>query len=1433
MIVTTKPGSNTIVLLSKTFKELPNFDIDYDIKAKVFNQEGDLKYEYNPFRNLRDAETQELKDFRTEDLGFDLNHSVDIQVQPSYDGTVNLIINDDKSPPKLINSRFTVVEDKRYKVVDRKGNNDTNIYDNDEIEQVTRLFKTTENIPYINFEGLYEGGALKCGNYVFYFKYSDADGNESDIIAESGIISAYIGKINDPASIRGGMVNELTNKIAKLKISNLDTSYDYLNIYFTRSTSDYDETEITKAHKIITRKSLTNSNMVITITGLEDTKEIPLSELNVQYNIVDAVKSQTQVQNMLMFANVDKPTIPYKELTDLSLRIFPTVSNENNIGYLDHEYKPVELEDAIRKAEYYDATNVYKFTGYWNKEMYRIGVVYIMKDDTLSPVFDVRGRDNLGYFTRLGTFKNDISAMYSYTDLYDGQGKRQYIEQTDEGFIDGSEFELENTKGVVRLEYNHEVIDKDDKTGIYPLAIDFNIETVVLQEMKKHVKGFFFVRQKRIPTILCQGLSIGVDDLSHVPSIKAQVVGSNGQQQIGYIAEAFVDKSAQLAHDFVSRMIVTNSVTSPGGLLCPEAMLRSELFNEVFNSSLFNLSKAPFSPNSSYFKQDISKGRHFFINEYQNMGASDVLLEDIKLTLIEDSKPLRYSGSKYFSTRAGIPEEAWRFAFYNFETGDAGANNLIRGNFAGFVGAEGIGGSTDLYDIHVPGYNFGNMRDYFLLRANSFHPYYAISNRYDLKVLSGTLVPYEECKKQSDNLALTQYRGDCFINTFTVRMHRNFQDPEVPISDTILDPLTWKNNYKGYAASGGIDKENINKINRGDVNAVRIGHWATFKLCSNINLAYRATDDSQSAERALTGQRRSFFPLSTMSTRAENKIQESTVVNVGYNSTTSDKMYILQPDVPYIKNIFDNRIMFSEVHINDAFRNGYRVFDASAYKDITRQYGAITKIIDWNNNLMVVFENGVGMIPINEKMVAAQGDGSNAYIKSYGVLPDIINPLSTSFGSSWKESVIVTEGWVYGVDTIGKKIWRTNGQEFQIISDFKVQKFLNDKITLSESEKFPMISLRNVKTHYNAFKKDVMFTFYDLTRSNDEVKWNLCYNEQLENWITQYSWTPLASENINNVHFSFDREAAKSLALVGYSDKDNPVSEGIVLDGVSIGDLTDSYEVGTFGLKGYDYYKKYVQVFTLDPSLDAEYFTIQDNEGVYTLVSNGNLPAGKYVYNLKVRVGLNIAGEGLTEIQYFYDYMAVIVDRTILTPEQKTDFDNSISTWFWKHGQAGIFDITTPIKPTEWYGKQEKFEFEFVMVDNPNTHKIFDNLMIISNNAEPESFEFEVIGDVYDLPDTDYSYADAAGNYKSEIHDDSVKTYQKGLDMKTLGRMKGNMQYKEDMWNVEIKPIRFMEGSRLKETRLRDKHCKIRVRYSGTKLAVITALNTLYTQSYA
>jgi len=77
--------------------------------------------------------------------------------------------------------------------------------------------------------------------------------------------------------------------------------------------------------------------------------------------------------------------------------------------------------------------------------------------------------------------------------------------------------------------------------------------------------------------------------------------------------------------------------------------------------------------------------------------------------------------------------------------------------------------------------------------------------------------------------------------------------------------------------------------------------------------------------------------------------------------------------------------------------------------------------------------------------------------------------------------------------------------------------------------------------------------------------------------------------------------------------------------------------------------------------------------------------------------------------------------------------------------------------------------------------------------------------------------------------------------MKSVGRLKGNMQYVEDFWDIQIQPITFSycyikEGNLVilnqSEMKIRDKYIKIRVKYDGNNYAIINAIKNLYTLSY-
>jgi hypothetical protein len=67
-------------------------------------------------------------------------------------------------------------------------------------------------------------------------------------------------------------------------------------------------------------------------------------------------------------------------------------------------------------------------------------------------------------------------------------------------------------------------------------------------------------------------------------------------------------------------------------------------------------------------------------------------------------------------------------------------------------------------------------------------------------------------------------------------------------------------------------------------------------------------------------------------------------------------------------------------------------------------------------------EHGILMIPVNERAMMTNASGENVYINTSNVLPQNPKVISNTFGSLWPEGVIKTSKFIYGIDTVGKKI---------------------------------------------------------------------------------------------------------------------------------------------------------------------------------------------------------------------------------------------------------------------------------------------------------------------------------------------------------------------------------------------------------------------------
>ena len=1549
----------------------------------------------NKFNSYTLREAGELVDFITNELSFDLSHPVDIVPQYSYDGSVNLILNDGLNIPRLINSRFTVTGKNTYKIIDRKGDNDTNIYDQgNQFDVDTSLFKNVNKIPKLEYLGTANGN-MKIGNYHFYFKYADADGNESDWVAESGLVSVFMG--NTPQSVNTGIRDENSVKSVRFKLSNIDIGYSYVHVYYTRYSSDVDSNLVVSAKRIEKNFLINHSGVCsILITGDENETEVTLEEINSSFDIIQNAKTQCTAANRLFMANVHKSKIEYEILSKLSLCFCPYKYEEPYPlvnGGINEEYEISSIEDG-----YYDTKYIYNKTGYWPGELYRLGVVYILKDGSLSPVFNIRGATDIPTLQR-----DDNGTKLSYYSVETELNKvtednieevLQGIDYSEEDFrIIGGQADNENAKGVIQL--SSQPNSKGDPFAV--IGITITTDKRVISNLKKYVKGFFFVRQKRIPLTMCQGLVVGLDKESRTPTLPTlggvlsnidydkSFIETSDINDINYISEGFLSRyryslkakdtggwskfltavsvvavlaaatvatvftagaagvfmgaglaatisgsvtvgtvlnvtaaiagasvivsgvtigaqthilkarqrrndkeakavkgrndeipkgykreeqkeSRQLLQNIEERYIIKDvTKNSPDAIIVPDYQVNQPYYNQFLTGDTFTVKLSYEQPNTNYLNDGYleSNYRHFYTSGYQLQ--MDNRSYKVDLVGVPDGCPIKMIGENVYRARAGYPEEVHQYEFqgnaYDDSVNKRDNSDIIRGNFGSYIGMSGYEGhACDQVNIMIPGYKENDLFNYVQLRVQDNSAFYAISDRIDINSINQNNSMLSESYKIEKDFEETYYRGDSYICQYTHRINRNFNDPSAPYNDKVIDENSWKDNYNP-------DKpQNYSKINLGDVNAIQLGMWLTFWIRSSYNLNIRTIDKSNIDESIMCGNYRSFYPHYGQLATGSQKIPDSNQYNKGFTKSVSEKYYFEVPDVPYIKQEFQNRIVFSDIHINDAYKNGFRVIRNMHHKDFPMTYGSITKLIELKNALLIVFEHGIGLVAIN-----------NQAEHPSQILSDL-NIISDTYGSQWKDSIIKTPSGVYGVDTVAKKIWRVKEGQIKLISDTRVQEFLNQNITLSERELTPILGIRNVKTLYNAFKHDIMFTFYDNLHGTQEKAWNLCWNEILGIFTTFYSWIPSDMENIDNIPFSFNRDTVKAIGKLGVSDHDNSFSDGITLTN-NVLNITKKDNQYSFTLNNYQFEKTYVDkegnvcqyefmsdtipmlgVTTInaicsDPSFigflhldnrvlpegkvdyEIQYELLRDRFGnhklftiknanvrvksVNTLFKNNvttvkvyylclanrvdvkellseiyyrNKAGNSYadvdtnkwsaeiikddsgqVIRFDVKLGYpifkNKAGKRLTLpleeqlnpdkiIRYLNIRAKVVINKGTDASKASqeayyeqftsggqidagyfesqvvvtTDHNLSLlSTDFWKHGQAGIIDITDKIFPTYWYGKQHTFEFECVVVDDPSIHKIFTNLELISNKVKPESFHYEVVGDVYDF----------------------------------------------------------------------------------------------------
>jgi hypothetical protein len=276
------------------------------------------------------------------------------------------------------------------------------------------------------------------------------------------------------------------------------------------------------------------------------------------------------------------------------------------------------------------------------------------------------------------------------------------------------------------------------------------------------------------------------------------------------------------------------------------------------------------------------------------------------------------------------------------------------------------------------------------------------------------------------------------------------------------------------------------KTSRRSLGLLAYGYAIPVPAQSNYNFNVRSEERVDEREYAVYGTDRSYLPIKGTNAIRGNRQLETGLYNHGYNSEGSSafNQFRLNLNAPFYRFKYPNRIYTSAESGENEFVNGFSNFKGLNFRDYNSNLGAITKLIALNNVLICVFRDGIAQIGVDERSQISNDTGG-VFVDSAQVLSRS-NVLNSDYGSSHLHSVCASNNFVYGVDFGRLKIWRTNGQAVELISDMKIQ----NKLASISKELLAVLAMDtnswlDIYSHFDSRKNEVYFTF--VVRDPDNV----------------------------------------------------------------------------------------------------------------------------------------------------------------------------------------------------------------------------------------------------------------------------------------------------------------------------------------------------------
>jgi len=132
-------------------------------------------------------------------------------------------------------------------------------------------------------------------------------------------------------------------------------------------------------------------------------------------------------------------------------------------------------------------------------------------------------------------------------------------------------------------------------------------------------------------------------------------------------------------------------------------------------------------------------------------------------------------------------------------------------------------------------------------------------------------------------------------------------------------------------------------------------------------------------------------------------------------------------DLPY-------QIVYSETKISGEAEDSFKVFKQFSFHDMESQYGEVTRLAKWKNDIYVLQESAMSKLLVNPISMIADELGSSLFTGTGETVENHLY-ISTKFGTRHMESVVSTEKAIYYIDNTYAKLIQYTGETLKVLSD--------------------------------------------------------------------------------------------------------------------------------------------------------------------------------------------------------------------------------------------------------------------------------------------------------------------------------------------------------------------------------------------------------------